>query len=176
MKKENKEVLVLSEEECLKLEKELEKLSITLNTYRSKRGRENSEREWYIVEDGDHGVEEKIIIAEIDKVKRILNGAVRVKDEEKVHNTVNLGDVVELNLIFDEDDQERMVVRLGTVRKNNSEDDFETISVESPLGKAIYKQEVGNTIPYPVNGNMFKAEILSIVNNNVKETESSKAK
>lgn len=176
MKKENKEVLVLSEEECLKLEKELEKLSITLNTYRSKRGRENSEREWYIVEDGDYGVEEKIIIAEIDKVKRILNSAVRVKDEEKVHNTVNLGDVVELNLIFDEDDQERMVVRLGTVRKNNSEDDFETISVESPLGKAIYKQEVGNTVPYPVNGNMFQAEILNIINKDVKKVESGKAK
>lgn len=176
MKKEKKEVLVLSEAECLKLEEELEKLSITLNKYRSKRSDGNSEREWYIVEDGDHRVEEKIIIAEIDKVKRILNSAVRVKDEEKVHNTVNLGDIVELNLIFDEDDQERMVVRLETVRKNNNEDDFETISVESPLGKAIYKQEVGNTVPYPVNGNMFQAEILSIVNNNVKEAESGKAK
>lgn len=176
MKKENKEVLVLSEEECLKLEKELEKLSITLNTYRSKRSNGNSEREWYIVEDGDYGVEEKIIIAEIDKLKRILNSAVRVKDEEKVHNNVNLGDVVELNLIFDEDDQERMVVRLGTVRKNNSEGDFETISVESPLGKAIYKQEVGNTVPYPVNGNMFQAEILNIINKDVKKVESGKAK
>lgn len=176
VKENKKEVLHLSEAECLKLEKELEMLTETLVNLRNHRKENHSEAEWYIVVDGDTSVEEKLVIAEIEKVRRLLARAVKVQNKEDLLNTVNLGDLVELNLIFGEDDQERMLVRLGTVRKNNSQDDVETISVESPLGSAIYKQEVGSVVPYPVNGNMYSAEILSIINKEVKEADVKKTK
>lgn len=170
-----KAVLRLTAAECLKLEGELKKLSLALNRLRNKRSNKDSEKEWYIVEECDYGVEEKLIIAEIEKLKRILNSAVRVESKE-TDSVVNLGDVVELNLIFDEDDQERMLMRLGTVRRNNTDDGIDVISVESPLGEAIYKQEVGKVVPYQVNKNTFHAEILSIVNEDILEPEGKKTK
>lgn len=176
MKENKKEVLHLSETECLKLEKELEKLTATLVRLRNHRNEDYTEREWNAHIECSTSVEEQIVLAEITKVRRLLDMAVKVENIEDMRNIVNLGYVVELNLVFGEDGQERMLVRLGTVRKNNSQDDVESISVESPLGRAIYKQEVGSTVPYPVNGNMYSAEILSIVNEDIKTVESGKAK
>ncbi len=69
-----------------------------------------------------------------------------------------------------------MVVKLDTVRKANASEDVEVISIESPLGKAIYKQEVGNVVPYAVNNVPIQVEILGKVMQNESETEVKRTK
>ncbi len=99
-KVQEKTVLRLTEAECIKLERELAKLSEALKGLRSSKKNIDSDKEWYIKEECDYGVEEKLIIAEINKVRRILNNAVRVEAKEALDNVVDLGDTVELNVIF----------------------------------------------------------------------------
>lgn len=61
-----------------------------------------------------------------------------------------------------------MILRLGTIHQFDSEDGIEVISIESDLGKAVYKKEIGTTVSYGKN-NEFKAEIIRKVNEMDKE-------
>lgn len=77
---------------------------------------------------------------------------------------INIGDVVDLLMIFDELDQEEMTLELvggeGKTRENK-------VSINSPVGKAIYGREVGETVSYMTNKtNEVKVKILRKKNKN----------
>ena len=77
---------------------------------------------------------------------------------------INIGDIVDLLMIFDECDQEEMTLELvggeGKTRENK-------VSINSPVGKAIYGHEVGEIVSYMVNKtNEVKVKILRKISKN----------
>lgn len=73
-------------------------------------------------------------------------------------NKVDIGDVVRLLTIFAPDDVEEMIVKLvGANPDFNSE--IRELSINSPLGAAIYGKEVDEELSYSVNGNVFQVKI-----------------
>ena len=73
---------------------------------------------------------------------------------------VNVNDVVSLNLLFAKDDKEFITIRLvgGTSEKDDE------VSLNSPLGKAIYRKKIGDVAMYTVNDKKINVEIVSIEN------------
>lgn len=177
MKKREVPVLVLDGIGRLKLVGEINKLEEALTELRSNKMRVGSSDEWDDLEYIEISREEKHISEKLNDLRDLLDNSI-MKDDNAVskENVIELNDVVELNLIFGEDSQELMLVRVAPVCDIKTDDDVPAISVESPLGQAIYKQEIGKTVSYKVNNVLLKAEILSIVNEDVKETESMKTK
>ena len=99
----------------------------------------------------------KSLIERIAKVEII-----ETKIMDNLH--INIGDVVDLLMIFDEYDQEEMTLELvggeGKTKENK-------VSINSPVGKAIYGHEVGETVSYMVNKtNEVKVKILRKNNKN----------
>lgn len=111
---------------------------------------------------------------DIEKLKTKLANAVIVNELNSNINIVSIGDVLELSLDYG-DDIESMIIRLGTVHQKKTEDGIEIISIESSLGKAIYKKEVGTTVKFG-DENSFSATILRKINENVKDETIDKPK
>ena len=70
---------------------------------------------------------------------------------------INIDDIVDANFIFGPEDEEEMTVQLvggiGNSLKNQ-------ISVNSPLGKAIYGKKIGDNVSYIVNQNKIEVNLL----------------
>lgn len=87
---------------------------------------------------------------------------------EKHHKAkyVDLDDTIKLKLIFNSCDQEELIVKLTGGAVGSMEDD-ETITLNSPLGRAIYNKKINSVTSYRVNDKEVKVEILEkVIDNN----------
>ena len=75
-------------------------------------------------------------------------------------NLVNIGDVVKLEFMYDDGDSEVEEVRLTGNWKVSLDDLRQEISLNSPLGRAIYLQKLGSIVSYSVNGKNICVHIL----------------
>lgn len=81
---------------------------------------------------------------------------------------VEVGDILNILLSSKDDEPENMVIKLVNEANNNGIDIIE-ISINSPLGKAIYKHKIGEVTNYKVNENIFNVTILSKIEEKVKQ-------
>jgi len=77
---------------------------------------------------------------------------------------VEVGDILNILLSSKDDEPENMVIKLVNEANNNGIDITE-ISINSPLGKAIYKHKIGEVTKYKVNENIFNVTILGKIDN-----------
>jgi len=113
---------------------------------------------------------------DIEKLKAMIDNAIIIENNATLdEKTINIGDAVEVNLIYSEDDQERMLIRLGTEHQTEAEDGIEVISLNSELGKVLYEAKVGTTVKFGTKKE-FSAEILKKINEDSKEEADEKAK
>ena len=75
-------------------------------------------------------------------------------------NLVNIGDVIKLEFIYDDDDSEVEEVKLTGNWKVSLDDLRQEISLNSPLGRAIYLQKLDSIVSYSVNGKNICVHIL----------------
>ncbi len=102
---------------------------------------------------------ERSMMNEIAEMKRKLENAEIVEDLND-EELVEIGDIVRVDMIFGEGDTEEDVFRL--VSTNLSADlnaEIRDVSINSPMGSAIYRKKVGITVPYKVGQNEFKVTI-----------------
>ena len=107
---------------------------------------------------------------EIERVDNLLTGELRLKQEqlqrvvivEKHYDidSIDIGDIVNSNLIYAPDDVEEFDFKL-VAYKGNTRSNITEVSINSPLGKAVYQKKVGETVSYSVNGNEIFVEIKS---------------
>ena len=71
---------------------------------------------------------------------------------------INLNDVIDITMIYSSEDQEEMTVKL-VAQEANLDDDILEISVNSPLGAALYGKQVGDTCSYKVGSNEIMVKI-----------------
>ena len=91
-----------------------------------------------------------------NKKKSMLKDIVIVDKES--NGTVSLNTKVEL--LFIEDDTIEEYILTGDI---NSNIDDNSITINSPLGSAIYGKKVGDKVSYKVGDNTYNVEILNIV-------------
>ena len=103
---------------------------------------------------------ERLLASQIEYQKNKILGIEIIEVEDLGENIVNIGDTVSIDMFFD-NEPERLIITLiggdGVFEENK-------ISVNSPLGKAIYKSQVGDTVSYKVNKNSIKVNIVEKVN------------
>lgn len=92
-----------------------------------------------------------------NKKKSMLKDIVIVDKES--NGTVSLNMKVELLFIDDEEIEEYIIT--GDINSNIEDN---SITINSPLGSAIYGKKVGDKVSYKVGDNTYNVEILGIEN------------
>ncbi|MDD2518603.1 MAG: hypothetical protein PHG18_01800 [Bacilli bacterium] len=99
------------------------------------------------------------LVMQINNKNEELKNIVIVENDNSDDSIVNINDVVELKFIFDEDEElEKFKLTGGCNPKEY--DDYREITLNSPIGKAIYKQKLGNIVEYIVSSKKFNVQIL----------------
>ena len=88
-----------------------------------------------------------------------------VKDTRKNSNLVNIGDTVTVEIKYTDTDIEKETIKLTGKYIPNTDNDISEISLNSPLGKSLYKSKIGSTVNYLVGVNKFTVSILSKITN-----------
>lgn len=109
---------------------------------------------------------ERLEVMTLGKLKRLVEGLqdiVIVKEQEKKEDTVNLNDCVELSLYIKEEQEIEKFKLVAYRDANNEDEEYTSISLSSPIGRAIYGRKIGETIPYSVGNDKFKVKIKTIL-------------
>ena len=144
--------------------KEIDDLRNELNS----KGKENSESFNSAVGDGWHdnfdfeqsARDEKKILKQIDDYRKILNNLVIINEKVKDNDLVKINDKVLLKLEYEDGSSEELLFKLvGTFYANNNDEEYQEITLNSPIGRAIYHQKISSITEYIVNDKKIKVYI-----------------
>ena len=83
---------------------------------------------------------------------------------------VDIGDIVKIDMIFSEDDREEELFKLvATVPNFDSE--IKEVSINSPIGNAMYHKKIGEMATYKVQDRTFTLQIKEKVVLNLNQEE-----
>lgn len=105
--------------------------------------------------------ESRLIAKRIDDMYAKKKNIEIIKDDKKDENIVNLNDKVLVEIIYSEDDKEEETIILTGKYIPDTYADIQEITINSPIGKAIYKSKIGTTKKYKVEGREITIRILS---------------
>ena len=88
-----------------------------------------------------------------------------VDDKHKKENLVNIGDKVSINIKYSDDDIETEVITLTGNYIPNTTNEINEISLNSPLGKALFKAKIGTSTSYFVGNSEIFITVLEKLNN-----------
>lgn len=100
---------------------------------------------------------ENLILGELqrryDELSRIV-----IVEKENNSDIVDIGDIITANIMYGVDDNEELTFQLvgGVGEKQN---EYQEVSINSPLGKSVYKKQVGDTCSYEVGRNIINVFI-----------------
>lgn len=99
---------------------------------------------------------ERLLVSQIESQQEKILSIEIIEVEDLEDDMVNIGDTVSIDMCFSNGDIEPMIITLigadGVYDENK-------ISINSPVGKAIYKHKVGETVSYKVNNNKIVVKI-----------------
>lgn len=101
--------------------------------------------------------ESRIIAQRINKMIQDQGRIHIIKKENLDSNVVNIDDHVKLKIIYDIDDVEIETIRLTGKYIPN---ELQEITLNSPLGRTIYKKKIGSINEYVVSDKIIKVRIL----------------
>lgn len=104
----------------------------------------------------------------VSKINDMINNIpfLKVIDDEYNNVKVNINDVIEVSIKYAEDDEEKEILKLtGNYSLCNNNGSIREVSLNSPIGKAIYKQDIGTTVSYIVGRNKIEVSILKRICN-----------
>ena len=112
-------------------------------------------------------MKERRIRAQLKEYEETLKKVVIVEEHNDA-NSIDVGDIVTINMIFGPDDIDELQFRLvGYVSEfNNDNSNLTLVSINSPLGNAVYHRQIGEKNSYEVDGRTFNIEIVSKTNDN----------
>lgn len=103
-------------------------------------------------------LKERTLMVEISEMKQKLQN-VEIVENLGDESLIDIGDIVRVDIIFAEDDREEEIFKLiATTPSIDAE--IEEVSINSPIGAAVYHKKVGDFATYNVRDNTFKIEIL----------------
>jgi len=105
------------------------------------------------------GLQERLILGNLKDLYAKLNRVVIIEKHNE-EDVIDIGDIVTIDMMFTEEDSEELMVKI-VVGKPNLEKEIKEITINSPLGKALYQKQVGEQTSYLVNNTEFKVVIKS---------------
>ena len=103
---------------------------------------------------------ERDISAKINKMINERSKLKIVESKEGDNNIINIGDVIKLLIKYDVDDVEEYTLKVTGKYIPDSKDLVQEISLNSPLGKALYMQDINSDLSYEVNGRKIQIEVI----------------
>lgn len=116
-------------------------------------------------------------LKEMALMKEIVDMKNQLANIEIVENIgdeslIDIGDIVKVEIVFSDDDREERLFKLvATSPSFNRESKIEEISLNSPLGTAMYHKKIGETVTYKVRENVIKANLKEKVILNLEEND-----
>ncbi|MBP3635178.1 MAG: GreA/GreB family elongation factor [Bacilli bacterium] len=100
-----------------------------------------------------------------NNIKTMLEQSKKLKviNDTYDENLVNINDIVKIEFIYSEDDIENEIIKLTGKFIPNEELDICEITLNSPIGKAIYKKKIGDICSYDVANKKMKIRIIERV-------------
>lgn len=154
--------MLLTKERYNQLEQEKERLIKEYKNLKEERSRLSGESSGYdetrfVVINVNE--EMRRLLCEIDRIDAILQNAEIVTPKEHLDDIVHLGDTVTIEF----DDEDRLTFKLVT-SVTNLEEIGETVSLDSPIGKAVYLKQLGDKSSCEVNKKKFNFTIVELEN------------
>lgn len=102
----------------------------------------------------------RTIAAKIDKMYEEKKNLIVVKKEDLPNNVVNIGDVLKIEITYAQSTPEIEIVKLTGKYIPNINSDIEEITLNSPIGKTIFKEQIGKVIEFKINGQPAKIKVI----------------
>lgn len=99
------------------------------------------------------------LVMQINNKTSELKNVVIVEKDNSDDSIVNINDIVELKFIFSEEEELEKFKLIGGYNPKEYEN-YRDITLNSPIGKAIYNQKIGKTVEYKVESRTFKIKIM----------------
>lgn len=115
-----------------------------------------------------YSLREKLLTRIEDKKNTLA--LVKLIEKENSENVLDLGDTATIELDFGDDDKETCLIKLVSV-ESYTENDLECVSINSPLGRALYRKNIGEKTYYMVNNNKVNVTLLKKNNKVLKKTQ-----
>lgn len=103
---------------------------------------------------------EDTVVAQINYLVEQSNYIELIKIECLDENKVNINDMLELEFIYEDGSRDVDKFKLTGNWKSKDCDEYQEITLNSPLGKSIYKKELNSSIKYTVNEKTIVVNIL----------------
>ena len=104
--------------------------------------------------------QEDKIVAQINSLVSDSNYIEIVNDDEYYDNKVNINDIIELKFKYEDGSTDVNKFKLTGNWKSKDCDEYQEITLNSPLGKAIYMKELKSKVEYTVNDKLIVVDIL----------------
>ena len=101
--------------------------------------------------------EERVLMKKLYEIREQLK-YISLIEKGTDDNIVDIGDTVVISFVEDGEIFDKMEVKLVGITTSFNTGSSE-VSLNSPLGEAIYKKEIGDTVCYKVNDNNFNIVI-----------------
>ena len=88
------------------------------------------------------------------KQLKVIDNTIK-KDE-----LINIGDILKIEVIYDESDVEVFEIKLTGKYLPDLESDIQEISLNSQMGKALFKKNIYKDISYKIHGNLAIIKVL----------------
>lgn len=103
--------------------------------------------------------QERALMQEISRMKESLN-KIEIVESIGDDTLVDIDDIVKVDMIFSDDDIEEVIYKLiGSAPSYENNIDYQEISINSPIGNAIYHKKIGDICSYEVGDNRFTIKI-----------------
>ena len=86
-----------------------------------------------------------------------------VEQKDREDGKINIGDIVELSIKYADDDIEVETIKLTGKYKPDTDLKIKEISLNSPIGKAIFQKSINSEVSYMVNGRKISVNILNVL-------------
>lgn len=83
---------------------------------------------------------------------------IEIIDASATNSKINIDDYIDVEMIYGDDEPENMIFKLVGLSTPNTRAEIPEISLNSPLGNAVYEKNIGDRVSYSVNAN--KIEVL----------------
>lgn len=90
------------------------------------------------------------------KQEKMLNVIDDVFDEK----LVNIGDIVEVEFMYHDGKKEKEIIKVTGMYSPNLNSEILEITLNSPIGKCLYKAKIGGTYSYNEGGKKLKIKVV----------------
>ena len=105
-------------------------------------------------------LQERCLMREIAEMKYKLQNNVEIVENLGDEEIIDIGDIVRIDMIFSEDDREEEIFKLVATTPNlKFGAEIQEVSINSPIGNAMYHKKIGEIATYKVQDRTFTLQI-----------------